>query len=186
MSSTRPSNAAPALDQQPRAKRLRPKDARAALRAEYARVSRAGRVLADLSQSDLAAELEVAKPFVGHSELGAPDRPVPNVLHVASAACSPAARAWAAEVVRWQAAKLALVVLDQTRVQHGDDHGARLAAVTRDCTDVPRELAAALSDGVLTLDALERVEREAREGAQAALEVQSWASAEIARRREAG
>lgn len=185
MSSTRPSNAAPVLEQHERPRRLKPRDARAALRAEYARVSRAGRVLAELSQNDLALELEVPKPLVGYSEVDAPERPVPNVLHVASAACSPAAREWAREIIRWQAAQLALVVLEQTRVQHADNHGARLAAVTRDCTDVPRELAAALSDGVLTLDELERLERESREGAQAALEVQAWASAEIARRRKA-
>lgn len=185
MSSTRPSNAAPVLELEPRVrpKRLSPRDAREHLRADYARASRVAREHADLSQSELADELGVTKPFVGHSERSDSGRPTANVLHVASSAHSPAARAWGAEVVRWQAAQLALVVLERAEDLFGDDHGARLASVTRDCTDVPRELAAALSDGVLTLDELERLEREAREAAQAALEVQAWCAREIARRR---
>jgi transcriptional regulator with XRE-family HTH domain len=177
VSSTRPAAAVRTVSpREDRAKHLRP---------DYARASRVARERAGVSQSELAAALGVAKPFIGHSELGG-DRPVPTVLHVASAAASPAARAWASEVVRWQATKLALVVLEQTENLHGDDHAARLANVIEECNGLSRELARAHAAGPLTLDQLECIEREARDSAQASLEAQAWASAEIKRRREAG
>lgn len=181
----KPFNTAEVLEHADRPKHLRlpAHDARAALRSDWGRASRAGREAADLSQSELAEELGVTKAYVGRSEI-AGTRTVPSVLHVAAAPL--AAREWAKAAITFQASRHRLTVVEQPADRHGDDHGARLAAIVTDCTDLPRVLASAGADRVFTFAELVEIEREARETMEAAGEVQAWSAAELARRRAGG
>lgn len=154
------------------------------LKRDLATVSQAARRHAGVSQRELAAELELQQPHVARCEL-AEEPHAPSVLHVASAADAPAARAWAAALVRWQGQHLALTVLERSVDRHGDNHAARLASVTVECTDLPRAMAVAIADGELSEAELEQLVRESAETAEAALEAHARFSAELQRRREA-
>jgi transcriptional regulator with XRE-family HTH domain len=166
-----------------RPKALRLADRRLALKPELARSLRVDREQAGISQRDLAAELQVQPSHLARCELAAEPHALTE-LHLAAAAESPVARGWGLGRVRWLASRFAAVVLERPEPVHGDDHGARLASVTVECSDPVRALAVAQADGSFSIDELEQIEREAREGAQALLELQSWAAERIRKARE--
>jgi len=75
------------------------------------------------------------------------------------------------------------VAIDRPVDRFGDNHLARLAAVTVELSDLPRALAVALADNDLSVAELEVLVRESREAADAALEAHTRYLAELARRR---
>lgn len=148
------------------------------LKPDLARVMRLARETEQASQRDVAADLDVQQPLVHHWEQR--DEPhAPSVLHVHGTRM----RAIAEALIRWQATPHGLDVVAAARVVHGDNHAARLAAVTVECSDPARELAIALADNALTDTELEQLERHFREAAEVALEGATYFSQELRRRR---
>lgn len=167
----------PALE---RAKTLSLRDSRGVLKSEFARAARAARNASGLSQRELAAEIGAQPAYVARCELSHEVHAL-SVLHVASA--PERARERAIGLIRWQADCHGLDITPRARIEHDDEHLVRLSSVMRECSDVPRVLAEALSDGMTTLDELEQIEREARESIDVAGEVLAWVAREKQRRR---
>jgi len=152
---------------------LRPKH----LKPSLARAQRLATDRAQLTHEQLADATGTDRPHV--SRWGHMHEPhAPSVLHVAAGP-----RAWALELIRWQAAAHGAQVLLDAAVLHADNHVARIAAVADQAADVPREIARALEDGELSTLDLEAIEHEALELADAALEAAAWARRTIERGR---
>jgi len=147
----------------------RPKHLKLSLKPQLALILRRAREAANASQTEIAHATGSQQPQVAAWESSG-DPHSPTALHVATGP-----RAWAERVVRWQAQHHRLQVLVQTAVVHGDNHAARIASLSVQFSDPLRVLATAVADGELTEAELEAIAQEAREAAQAALELEAWA-----------
>ncbi len=107
----------------------------------------------------------------------------PHTLHLIAAAGT-ASHGVAVDVHRAVGDELGVQSIPRVDVVH-DDHLARLASVTIECSDVPRVLAVALADGELSDDELDAIRLEGRQSIAAVLELDAWAARELLRRRGA-
>ncbi len=155
----------------------RPRSKAKLLKRELSPVHRRALERLGMSCPDLAAYVDTQAQTA--RRWGAEDEPhMPRADHLAAGPAE-----WALDLLRVIVRQHGHDVQPAPAVVHGDDHGARLAAVTNECGDPARALATALADRVLTIAELELVVQEAREAVAAALELEAWGVAELARRR---
>lgn len=156
-----------------RPKHLRLEDSK----RDTAKVNRQARDASGLSQPEFAARVDMQKSQVANCELS--HRPESYNQRQVERMPSESALV----VIRDMAAHHRAQVMPAAEVVHGDNHSARLAAVTVEGTDVLRTLAIAAADGQFTDDELETLLRETREDIAVKLEVERWATVELQTRR---
>lgn len=156
-------SAVPKLPTDPGARHIR-----RMLKPRAALALRRGADAAGATYEQLGLAVDLPKQRVGRMATAAH----PDVLDVVRARMAPpeVAKAIASFVVEPHGA----IVEDAPPCEHGDNHAARLCALTCESTDVLRELSAALVDGVISADELDRVERELHGNLRATREALSW------------
>lgn len=144
-----------------------------------ARAHRVGLERADVKAEQLALAIDTQRPNVSRFGLAhEPHSPTSRQL------AEPAApREWVRSIVGVIADTHRLQVIDRAELKYGDNHAARVLAITVELTDVLRVHATAHADGVLCDSDLETIQRETQDALSALLELDAYCSAELAKRR---